>query len=214
MIKKLLALFLGVLFLLPFAQDAFGKWVHFGVSAGSFPFMYLNNYCIKGELGFQLSERVGILAEIGYCFMTSESESRGTSNSYTSSSESKNTYTIFPISASLLYTAPLGKNLSAYIGAGIGYYKVKLKNEYTYTSHWSGTETDVDEEEGDGIIPHISIGLDFSIADQVSLFGELKQGVGKIIFEETESEYYTDYYSRDTYPVGGTEVRIGLRFSF
>ena len=208
--KTLLALFLGILLLLPTAPDAFGKRVHFGISAGSFPFTYLNTYCIKGELGFQFSERVGILAEVGYGYMTSEYESRSTSNSYSSSSKSENTYTISPMSLSLLYTAPLGKDLSAYIGAGVGYYKIKIKD--TYTSTWSGTETD--EDEGDGIIPHISIGLDFSVADHISLFGELKQGVGKITFEKTESEYYDEYHRKETYPVGGTEVRVGLRFSF
>ena len=175
--------------------------------------MWFNTYSIKGELGFQLSERVGILAEVGHGFMTSDYERRSQDDSWSSSSTSKTTYTVFPVSLSLLYTAPLAKNLSAYIGTGIGYYKIKSKYESTYTSTWE-TETDTDEEEGDGIIPHISIGLDFSVADHISLFGEVKQGVGKVTFEETESEYYTEYYRKETIPVGGTEVRIGLRFSF
>ncbi len=212
--KTFFVLFLGVLLVIPFAPDTYGKKVHFGVSAGSFPFSYLNNYCIKGELGFQFSERVGILAEVGYGYMTSDYESRSQYDSTSFSAKSKSTYTVSPISLSLLYTAPLGKDLSAYLGAGVGYYKIKIKSDSTYTSTWYGTETDTEEDEGDGIIPHITIGLNFSVADHISLFGELKQGVGKVTFEETESEYYEEYFRKETIPVGGTEVRIGLRFSF
>jgi len=182
---------------------------HFGISAGAFPIFWgFNAYRAGAEIGYR-TERIAFVAEVAYGHTSSESESREDYGYYSYFYSTKTTFTSVPVSASLLYIAQLSENFSATVGVGLGYYKIKMKEKTTY-QYDSYSETYTDEEETKGYAPHVSLGIESSISRGLSIFGEVKQIVGKLKSEEKEAGYSI----KEIYPFGGPEIRVGFRFHF
>lgn len=213
---KKIFIFLGVSILIlggisPALNGETQKGLHLGVSIGTFPFVpAFNSYRVGGEIGYQFTDRVGINMEFGYGYITSNYESDEQSQYFQSSYSRETTYSAVPISGSLLFTTPVGNGFTAYVGIGLGYYTIKIKNDWTRESSYSGTTSDTAEEEAKGFAPHINIGIESAISKRITIFGELKHIVGKIESEETEN----GYHRKERFPFGGTEARIGFRFYF
>lgn len=187
-----------------------GKGFHLGLGAGTFPVWIFNSYYVSAEIGYRFTKRVGILIDAGYSYTSSSYESEESEGYYHYSYTSETAYTSIPISGSLLVTTPVGDNFIAYVGLGAGYYKTKIKEDWTRQSSYSGTKSDTDEVEAKGFAPHISIGMEFSIFDQTTIFAELKHIMGRSESEKTE----TGYYIKEKIPFGGQVARIGLRIYF
>lgn len=211
--KKIIHFFCFCIFILwalcPHLSAEPQRGVHFGISAGAFPiFWAFNSYRFGAEIGYRTG-RIAFITEVAYGHTTSEYESRSDYEYYSYSSSSKTTYTSIPISGSLLYITPLSESFSAYVGVGFGYYTIKVKEKSSsQNTYYSSTYTD--EEEAKGFAPHVSLGLESSIAKGISIFGEVKQIVGKAESEKKEG----NYYKKENFPFGGPEVRVGFRFHF
>lgn len=191
----------------PAVSEKSGRGLSLGVNVGAFPIvLYFNSYRFGGELGYQFTERIGIMGEFAYASTTQSYESR--SNSYSSSS--KMTYSAVPISVTLLFITPVTKRFSPYVGLGVGHYSITIKDEWTYQSPYYGTDSSTETDKIKGFAPHFTVGVESEISNRVTIFGEVKQIVGKTKFEERD-EYG---YSKEDIHFGGPEVKIGIRFYF
>ncbi|MBL7083780.1 MAG: porin family protein [Candidatus Aminicenantes bacterium] len=209
--KKIIILmcFLCLIFgtISPAVSEESGRGVSLGVSVGAYSIvMYFNSYRFCGELGYQFTERIGIMGEFGYASTTQSYESR--SNSYSSSS--KMTYSGVPISVTLLFITPVTKRFSPYVGLGVGHYSMTIKEEWTFQSPYYGTDSETETDKIKGFAPHFTVGIESEVLNRVIIFGEVKQIVGKTKLEKTD-EYG---YSKEDIHFGGPEVKIGIRFYF
>jgi opacity protein-like surface antigen len=180
------------------AEDS-GRGVSIGVNIGSFPIARtLDSYRLGVEFGFQFTETVGIKGETAYAFTSSSYETK----TVASSLSGKTIYTCIPVSASLLFSTPVGEKFSAFIGIGLGHYSTTTK-EYQ-----DGSETDTDKIKG--FAPHVSIGIESAVSSRIAVIGEVKQIVGKAKWRDTEGIYSME---GDVH-IGGTELKIGVRLYF
>jgi opacity protein-like surface antigen len=213
--KKLITLiFLGSpigwgLSLAPSAES--GKGASLGVSVGGFPLGGANGLRYGGEIGFKITDRLGVLCEFAYGQLKQHYES---SSSYGYSSSDNFTYSSTPVSVTLLLSAPLGKGFSTYAGIGVGYYSIILEEERNFHYTWGEDSSKSETEKIDGLAPHFSLGAETQIFKRIAVFGEVRHFVGKTKFEKTEQDgLFTYNYKNDVF-FGGTEVRVGLRFYF
>ena len=211
--KVIMVMGIGLVFLGGITTESFGetgKGFYLGVGVGSFPVWIFNSYYVSGEIGYRFSKRVGIVADVGYGSISSYHESRSSSIYYPYSRSNTSTYNSFPISGSLIISAPVGDNFLGYVGLGLGYYKTKMKDESTYQNSYNGTNSRTEESESKGLAPHVSFGIEFAVSKMITIFGELKHIVGLTESEETEEQYY----SKDRNPFGGSVAKIGFRIYF
>lgn len=229
--KKSLSLFLVGGLLLSFSLQTFGKEQGIGMSlgfnAGGFPFILgteygnigMNSMNYGGELGIQFSRKIIFRAEISVASVSSrnlyENESNYRSYSYSYSHTSKITYSVIPITGTLLYRAPINPYLSTHVGIGFGYYPISLKSEWqediSYEYYYgSGSDSDKDKETEnfDGFAPHFSAGVELLLGEHFVVFSDIRHIVGK-----TKYEYRSGgSHSVSDIHFGGTSVRIGIRF--
>jgi opacity protein-like surface antigen len=189
-----------------------GRGFSLGASVGGFSAgAGANGLRFGGEFSYQFTDHLGLLFEVASGKITQNYES---SDTYGYSYRDKSTYSSTPISASLLFIAPLGKGFSVYAGIGLGYHWIAIKDEWTSHYSWSEDDSKNETEKFDGLAPHFSLGAETQIFKRIAVFGEVKHVVGKTKFEKTEQdEYHSAHYKTDTF-FGGTEVRVGLRFYF
>jgi len=211
--KVIIVMGIGLVILGGISSNSFGetgKGFYLGIGGGTFPVWIFNSYHVSGEIGYRFSKRFGIVADVGYGLISIHNESNNTNENYPYSRSSTTTYSSFPVSGSLIISTPVGENFIGYVGLGLGYYKLKTKMESTHQNSYSGTTSDTDESESKGFAPHISIGMEWAVSQQITIFGELKHIVGNAESEETDGTYY----SKDEIPFGGSVARIGLRIYF
>jgi opacity protein-like surface antigen len=159
------------------------------------------------KLVINLTERIGIVGEFAYGYAT---HSYGYKDNYGYSFSKKTTYSSVPINASLLFITPVGKRFSTYIGLGIGYYLIKVKEDWIGKSTLYGTKSDTETDRMNGFAPHINVGIETAVSMRIVIFGEVKQIVGKTKFKETDEDGYSE---RDVH-FKGPEVKIDIRFYF
>jgi len=190
----------------PAVSEESGKGLSLGVNVGAFPIVYyFKAYRFGGEIGYQFTERIGIMGEFAYALTTQSYEARSSSYSTTD----KMTYSAVPISVTLLFITPVTKRFSPYLGLGVGHYSITIKDEWTYDGYF-GPDSDTETEKIKGFAPHFTVGVEFEIFKRVTISGEVKQIVGKTKFEQTD-----DWgYEKEDFEFGGTEVKIGIRFYF
>lgn len=70
--------------------------------------------------------------------------------------------------------------------------------------------TDSETLKLDGIMPVVKIGIEGTVAGQLVLFGEIKQGIGKPTFDRPSAHSSSSTEA----PVGGVEIKAGFRMYF
>jgi hypothetical protein len=211
--KAIGLLFVGLTILGGISTETYGdsgKGFHVGFGVGAFPVFIINSYYVSGELGYRFTKNLGMLIDAGFGNIASSYGYDENEGLYHYSYTSKTEYTTIPISGSLLFSTQVGENFIPYVGLGMGYYKIIIKEEWERQSSYSGKREDKDELEANGFSPHIVIGGEFLIFDQTAVFGELKYIVGRYGYEKADN----DYDSEEKMPFGGTVARIGLRIYF
>lgn len=178
----------------------------FGVCVGGFPFYSgHNSFIISGDIGFQFSKRIGMKADISYTQYTHSYESK-IKGGIDQSGESS--YSTLPVSLSFLFKSVINDIVRADIGIGVGYYPIKIKEEYTRYTPQSGTVKESDVFKTNRMAPHFLVGLESWISCRIAVFGEMRHVLGKACLERSED----DYYFKDTFFFGGTYILIGIRF--
>jgi hypothetical protein len=164
----------------------------------------MDGYRIGGEFGFQISRRMGFLAEFGYAYNTSSYEG----SSYTG----KWTYSSVPVSASLVFITPVTENFSAHIGLGLGYYSIRFKSRTTYDNKDSNPYIPYPYPDPDyrvkGLAPHVCMVIEAAVSKQITMIAGVKQIIGKSELEGDSGSSKIDLY------FSGPELKIGLRFYF
>ena len=128
---------------LPVLSYAAGKGFYLGMNFGGMPIAgTFNGYGVGGEIGFQFSERVAIMGEVEYGYQSYSHESSGEYYSY---HDEMNLSTV-PISGSLVFITPIGEKFSARIGAGLGYYSIKIKQTSRESNAYYGSESEVETQ--------------------------------------------------------------------
>jgi len=215
--KSLLLVIVGWLalsFSLPAIGAESGMGMSLGLNAGGFPFFYgLNSLNYGGEIGILFSQRIVLRAEISYAAATENYSEEDKGSYYSYSYTGKSTYKAIPISATLLYRAPVSSSLTANVGVGYGYYPISIEQEMTmeHTSvYWlySESESDKETENINGFAPHFSAGVELALSENFLVFGDIRHIIGKAEYEEKDGSYH---FSNDLH-FGGTSVRIGIRF--
>ncbi|UCC38993.1 MAG: outer membrane beta-barrel protein, partial [Candidatus Aminicenantes bacterium] len=149
----------------PAVSGESGKGLSLGVNVGAFPIVYYYKaYRIGGEIGYQFTERIGIMGEFAYASTTDSYESRSSS----SSSSDKITYSAVPISVTLLFITPVTKRFSPYVGLGVGHYSITIKDEWTYQSSLYGSDSETWTEKIKSFAPHLAVGVEFEIFKRVT----------------------------------------------
>jgi hypothetical protein len=193
--------------ILPIMSNAAGKGFNLGMNFGGIPIAgTFNGYSIGGEIGFQFSERVAFTCEVGYGYQSYSYESSGEYYSYSD----EVILSTVPISGSLVFITPIGEKFSARIGAGLGYYLIKINEISRESSTYYGSESREETKDINGIAPHVSFGIETAISKYASIYGEVKYSVGKAVLEE-DNTYGS---SKSDLLFGGPQVKIGLRFYF
>jgi opacity protein-like surface antigen len=190
-----------------------GRGFNFGVSVGTFPFVWsnngiktLNSLCLSGRIGCQFTRHFGIIGELAYSYARSYTKTTSTWNEYWESQETN--HTTIPVTLSLIYSEPISERFTAYIGLGFGYYQMKHKDFYNRNNGTLQSWTDADKI--NTLVPHFSLGSEFSIFPKIKIFYEIKKTIGKARFEYELYGGATNI-ERDDY-FTGTEMKIGLKF--
>jgi opacity protein-like surface antigen len=189
-----------------------GRGFDFGLSVGTFPFVWtnyggirpLNSLCLSGRIGCQVTRHFGIIGEYAYSYACSYTK---TTYPWTGNWESRKTnYTTIPVTLSLIYSEPISEKFSTYIGVGFGYYEMKFKdfNNRNYGTTQSWTEAD----KINTLVPHFNLGSELSIFRKIKIFFEIKKTIGKAKFE---GEIYGNDRERNDHFMG-TEVKIGFKY--
>ena len=187
-----------------FAEDT-KRGASIGLTAGAYPFMWnFNSYRFGGEIGYQFTSRIGIMAEFAYAGAKSSYKYSG--NSAESSREY--TYTSVPMSLSLLFITPVSNNFSTYIGLGVGHYSIKIEEDWTHQSPWLGTESGTEVDKFKEFAPHILFGIETAASKSMIFFGEIRQSVGKTKLKRTSMESTSEGDEH----FGGPEIKVGIRF--
>lgn len=190
-----------------------GRGFNFGVSVGTFPFVWsnngikpLNSLCLSGRIGCQFTKHFGIIGEVAYSYASSYTKTTSTWNGYWESQETN--HTTIPMTLSLIYSEPISERFTAYIGLGFGYYQMKHKDFYNRNNGTIRSWTEADKT--NTLVPHFNLGSEFSIFNKIKIFFEIKKTIGKARFE---GELYGGWANieRDDY-FTGTEMKIGLKF--
>lgn len=206
----------------PVSSAAPGRGLCLGIDIGNFPIEWrydswlqdsmgegINAFILGGEIGYQFTDRIGILGEFAY-----GNKNSSTRRDYVHSfREIKMTYSSMPISVSLFFITPIDNRFSTYIGLGLGYYTIKYKWEDRWTDPFGGGGDYIRIQKIRGFAPHINLGLESTFFKWLTIFGELRQIVGKAELKE-EYENGAGYIAKRDVHFGGLEVKIGIRFYF
>lgn len=186
-------------------SSAPGRGFNIGaIAGGTNLFSYYVGYKFGGEIGVEITDRFGFRVEYSYASASYSHES----NYGDSESSGWDEFSLPVINLSILMCAPIGDGSAVYVGAGAGYYPLKVKNYLKYSSSNRESYERTDNREFNTIAPHLMIGIETKVAYRVVFFGEARYSVRKGKFEGENSDIYT--YGRDL-PFGGTELRIGMR---
>jgi len=153
------------------------KRFHIGFDVGGCPITPdVNGYRFGGGIGVQVSKRVGFIAEFGYAFNTSNRVRH-----YRQPENMTTTFSSVPLSGSIVLITPVTEGFSAHIGLGLGYYLMKIRDEYFYNDTSSGYET-----KSQGLAPHVSLGFEAEVIKRITIYASVKEIIGK-------SEWYDRY---------------------
>jgi hypothetical protein len=203
MVLMMSALWLGIC--VADLSSAPGRGFNIGaITGGTNLFSYYVGYKFGGELGFEVTDRFGLRAEYSYASASYSHEMNYADYQYSGTDE----FTLPVISLSVLMCAPIGNGSAVYVGAGAGYYPLKVKNYSKYTSFFGESYEDSEEKEFRTTAPHFMIGIETKVTNRAAFFGEARYSVRKGRYEGEDSDVYTN--GQDL-PFGGAELRIGMR---
>lgn len=183
-----------------------GRRAYFGVNFGTFPLVsFFDLYRLGGEVGYQFTERTGIIGEFAYGHTNS---SYGPWGNRRLSGKIK--YGCIQINVSLIYIVPLRKRLTHYVGLGLGLYSIKIKENWTdfpmippYEPS-SGTIT----KKIMGFAPHFNFGIEFAVSNRITVFSE-----GKLIYALSELKEIPGLSDEGEVHFSRTKVKIGVRLN-
>jgi hypothetical protein len=205
-IIRLCGLFTVFVSFLPVISEASGRGLSFGASVGGSPHVWFyHSYKFGGELGYQFTNRIGLMADSGLAFTSYSYQSSG---AYFTSS-SKTTLTSVPISLSVLFLTQVKSGFSAYLGLGGGHYSISIKEETEDAGTYADPARKTETHKLKSLAPHVSLGFESDLSRRFVIFGEVRQIIGKEKLKKTDSYGYST--AQDVY-FGGTEVKVGLRF--
>jgi opacity protein-like surface antigen len=174
-----------------------------GGYAGMSHFSGYQGYGFGGEIGVQISERLGLVAEGAIGTITSSSSYN---SSYSTSQETLK-LAMTPICLSVHLTAPLGDNFQPYIGAGMAYCSLKMTDTYSsQTTGFSAPSSTTETRNLHAIAPVFMLGMSVSLAKNVRIFGECRQIVAKDTYTST-SLYST---SKNDIFFGTVDLKLGI----
>lgn len=190
-----------------------GRGFNFGVSAGTFPFVWTNNgirplnsLCLSGRIGCQVTRHFGIIGELAYSFLSSYAKTTYTFDGGWQSQKINST--TIPLTLSLIYCEPISERFSTYIGVGFGYYQMKYK--YFYNQSYGTPQSLIESGEKNAIVPHFGLGSEFLILKKIKIFFEIKKPIGKTRFEGSMYGGGINIERDDHFT--GTEVKIGFKY--
>lgn len=193
---------------LPCLSEALSRGLSMGLNfGGSSVFWSYHTYSVGAEVGYRLTEQIGMRAEFDYASLTSSFQSEGTY--YFSSGET--TYTLMPVSLIFLFVTPLNKGLSAYLGLGGGYcsFSVKEKSE-----ELSLSLEPIKIEENyklKALAPYVCFGFEATIFKRLGIFAESSYFIGKDQLVKKEDALFS---TEQDVNFGGPQIKIGMRFYF
>jgi len=172
-----------------------------------------------GELVLKLSRNFGI--GVGFTYLTRNRESaieiKSLASNKTGLIRYDANYKAYPVTVSGYYYIPIGKNLNAFVSAGVGYYFAKIETAITEeiadggnTSLGAQSEMKANDQ---GLGFHGSMGLEYKLSKSISLFfegsgrlAEFKDWEGEVKFSKNDivkgslwyvgadAKYFKDYY--------------------
>ncbi len=181
-----------------------GRRVYLGVNFGTFPLVpFFDLYHLGGEVGYQFTERYGIVGEFAY---------GSTNSSYgpwgISLLSGKIKYGVIQINVSFIHIVPLSKRLSIYGGLGLGLYSIKTIDDWTDAPPlpWEPFRSGTTINNTMGFAPHFNFGIEFAISNRITVFSDIKQ-----IYETSELKEIFGYSNEEEVHFRRTKVKIGLR---
>ncbi len=191
----------------PMTASASGRGLNFGINAGISPTVWFYNaYRVGAEAGFRFSDRLGLVAEVGFGSTTYKSSAGWQEDS--SSSSAKTTYAAMPASLALHFFTPVNSRLAVYLGLGGGYYSLSIKNETEDRSLYYNPQTTAETQKAQAFAPHVCLGLECGLSKKVFMVGEVRQSAGKTKVS-TIDRY--GFNSEQDISFGGMLVKIGIR---
>jgi opacity protein-like surface antigen len=203
-IAAMCLLSLGVFFSGP-AKAATRPHFFVGGYAETAHFLTYQGYGFGGEVGFQVSQLIGLVLEGARGTATSNYDSK---SEYSASHETIK-LTLTPFIFSVHFTAPLGNHVQPYVGVGIASWNLKLTDEYSYQNiYYSPASSSTSKTwKFKTIAPIFKIGLAVSLTSNVWIVGEYRQIVAKDKVTNTSS-YSTS--ESDVY-FGSADLKLGIR---
>jgi hypothetical protein len=184
-----------------------GRGFHVGAQAGFAPSLWFyDTYCGGIEIGWQFSSRLGLRADVSAGSVTFKT--RATSEIYESSLETR--YASLPVCLSFLYAVPISDAVTAYLGAGAGFYSLTIEETSTEEGYYTTAKRTETNRELNGIAPHLSLGLESRFSKRLAVFGEVRQSLGR---KNLKIEDGTFSREQDV-QFGGFQLKAGVRLYF
>jgi len=159
------------------------------------------------EIGYQISGRLRLSGEFQYVDWSAYSRTYATDTD--DFQWSKTSYGSTPILLSLIYVTPIDKTFTFFLGAGAGYHPFTVK--YRHGQHLGGEDIidSTTKDNGHGIVPHFSFGIETVLFKQVSVLGQVRQVLGSFRYKTIQ-----DVTGESRFTNSGVELLAGVRLYF